>query len=102
MLLLNEPFYASFLFKIMGQSCFCLFALQQEADLVGVLAGDERFATLVVAVQAAELVETLQGGLYNNYLLALSYDTQIVFFPMLKYQKYNLTGSLSNFCLIYL
>ena len=41
------------------------FLLQQEADLVGVLAGDERFATLVVAVQAAELVETLQGGMYK-------------------------------------
>ena len=33
-------------------------------DLVDVLLNDEegRFATLVVAVQAAELVETLQGG----------------------------------------
>ncbi len=33
-------------------------------DLVDVLLSDEegRFATLVVAVQAAELVETLQGG----------------------------------------
>jgi hypothetical protein len=33
-------------------------------DLVDVLINDEegRFATLVVAVQAAELVETLQGG----------------------------------------
>jgi uncharacterized surface protein with fasciclin (FAS1) repeats len=40
--------------------------LQQDLDLVGVLAGDERFATLVVAVQMAELVETLQGGQYKT------------------------------------
>ncbi len=36
----------------------------QAGDLVDVLVNDKegRFATLVVAVQAADLVETLQGG----------------------------------------
>ena len=42
-----------------------LLLLQQEADLVGVLAGDERFSTLVVAVKAADLVATLQGSMYQ-------------------------------------
>ena len=35
---------------------------QQETDIIGFLGSDERFATLLVAIEAAELVETLQGG----------------------------------------
>ena len=35
---------------------------QQETDIIGFLRSDERFTTLLVAIEAAELVETLQGG----------------------------------------
>jgi hypothetical protein len=49
--------------KILNNLKFFYFNFKA-GDLVDVLINDEegRFATLVVAVQAAELVETLQGG----------------------------------------
>ena len=49
--------------KILNNFKFFYFNFKA-GDLVDVLINDEegRFATLVVAVQAAELVETLQGG----------------------------------------
>ena len=46
--------------------CYSLLNLnyffQQETDIIGFLGSDERFTTLLVAIEAAELVETLQGG----------------------------------------
>lgn len=37
--------------------------LAPQADIVGTLVGDDRFSTLVAAVTAAGLVDTLRGGM---------------------------------------
>jgi len=46
---------------VVAAAVFAAPAQAQEKDIVGVAAGDARFSTLVSLVQAAGLVETLQG-----------------------------------------
>ncbi|MEP0962531.1 MAG: fasciclin domain-containing protein [Roseobacter sp.] len=45
----------------MAATAFCLATTSHAADIVEIASGDDRFTTLVAAVSAAGLVETLQG-----------------------------------------
>lgn len=48
-------------FAAAATTALTLGTITQAADIVEIASGDERFSTLVAAVSAAGLVETLQG-----------------------------------------